>query len=64
MTPKEQCGSKFNWQIVSSAPNDKLTRKTQYPFKLDALRDLVSSVQFKKRKKHSRRNVTYSKVTG
>ena len=30
--------------------------------KLDALRDLVSFVQFKKRKKHPWRSVTFSKV--
>ena len=32
--------------------------------KSDALRDLVTFVQFKKREKHSWRKVTFSKVTG
>ena len=30
----------------------------------DALRDLVPFVQFKKREKHTRRSVTFSKVAG
>ena len=30
----------------------------------DALRYLVPLVQFKKRKKHPRRSVTFSKITG
>ena len=33
-------------------------------FETDALHDLVTFVQFKKRKKHPWRNVTFSKVAG
>ena len=33
-------------------------------YKCDALRDLVSFVQFKKREKHSWRSVNFSKVAG
>ena len=40
----------------------KTIKKTSYHFIRDALRDLVTFVQFKKREKHSWRSVTFSKV--
>ena len=36
----------------------------RFDFKWDALRDLLPFIQFKKREKHPRRSVNFSKIAG
>ena len=61
----------LNICIIFGFPNfghqEKVSSKNIFTLKLiicDALRDLVPSVQFKKRGKHPWRSVNFSKVTG
>ena len=53
---RRKWGRQTSWTISRIACN--------IPYICDALRDLVSFVQFKKREKHPWRNVIFSKVAG